>query len=85
MLEKKNKNKTKANKVTKTNKQTNKNKSSTVVPELVTLDCSLTRYRHLTLSLTTVDSDWLGLYVRSSILKDLTKIGKPPCNASHEN
>ena len=56
MLEKKNKNKTKANKVTKTNKQTNKNKPSTVVPELVTLDCSLTRYRHLTLSLTTVDS-----------------------------
>ena len=42
--------KTKANKVTKTNKQkqkqinkqANKNKSSNVVPELVTLDCSLT-------------------------------------------
>ena len=43
----------KANKVTRTNKQTNKqnkqvhketnkNKPSTVVPELVTLDCSLT-------------------------------------------
>ena len=44
------KNKTKGSKVTKTNKQTktqtnkqtNKNKSSTLVPALVTLDCSLT-------------------------------------------
>ena len=48
----KNKNKIKANKVTRTrkqtkknkqiHKQTNKNKSSTVAPEPVTLDCSLT-------------------------------------------
>ena len=53
----KHKNKTKANKVPKTNKQrnkkktkkkqqiskqTNKNNPSTVMPELVTLDCSLT-------------------------------------------
>ena len=46
----KNKNKIKANKVTRKqtkknkqiHKQTNKNKSSTVAPEPVTLDCSLT-------------------------------------------
>ena len=48
----KNKNRIKANKVTRMNKQTNKqkqihkqtnkNKPSTVAPELVTLDCSLT-------------------------------------------
>ena len=69
-------------KVTKTNKQTNESKAPTVAPELVTYTC-VTDAKHSVLPQLIVD--WLGLYVRSPILKDLTKIGKPPCNVSHEN
>ena len=51
----------------------------------MTLDCSLTLQpcvlvlQHSALLL--LIGDWLALYVRLSLLKDLTKIGKTPCNA----
>ena len=67
----------------KTNKE--KKKLSTAAQELVTFDCSLTLqpcvavWQHSALLL--VIGDWLALYVKLSLLKDLTKIGKTPCNA----
>ena len=54
-------------------------KLTTVVPELVTLDCSFTSVagaEHLALPQLIVEK--LGLYVRSSLLKDNTMFGLAP-------